>query len=101
MINNSGSIRIGGRLLVGSESQEADAVYDRDTETGSGVEAAEDVASFIHRNIGVVEQSSVALLSGTIAFNIGYGKVCRLLVIFPNIHRPGSLQLRVTQRKRK
>lgn len=61
--------------MVGSESNAVDAAYERDTETGIRAEPAEDVAGFIHRSIGVVEQSSVALLSGTIAFNIGYGKV--------------------------
>lgn len=41
----------------------------------AAAEEEDDVLQFIQRHVGVVEQSGVALLSGTIAFNIGYGKV--------------------------
>jgi len=72
----SGSVWIGGRRL-GSPDEDPESVpkLGSDPEQGGGDASGGSMAEFLHRNVGVVEQSSVTLLSGTIAFNIGYGKM--------------------------
>lgn len=88
---SSGTLRLGGRLLptrrhaTGSGLEDPEKGQGHGAGEGRGEEGeraeAEDLAAFIHRHVGVVEQSSGSLLSGSIRYNISYGKVvCECLL---------------------